>query len=819
VGGAVIGWRAGVGWTRAVTIRWACAGLLTMAVAAPVTSTTIRFIGLARSTWLRIVVDADQPSPPRLHVAYGDHPDEALPVAWEAAERSTLLGLNTDGPARLLAIDTDRGPAPPWLVQTWAPHWERVANPPALLVRGPGIVEILGSFRRLTLTFEPAPATVHIGWLDRHETVPLAGRPGPSSVTLTIPAVHRGWVLLPPRPIERLAIGSDEAGRGFSLLDATLRGAQPQAWSASSGLDGVVRAGGEVALAALRPLNHVSIWVRLAIWSLVTACGLLGLWGLRAVAVGVNRTLSRYELVTTRSGSWIGERTKRWTLGRVVAAVALCTLSYHLSYVLAVPAHFTFDSLGYYAFGRNFLHSHHLGSIATCRTPGYPGVVALSIFLFGDGVQPILVLQHLALCALGAVIVWFLYPRAGPLWSGIGGLLGGVSPVMSIAANIVWTEALFTTLATAALLVFLHADEPRPRAVAAAGLLAGLATLVRPNGIVLVALMVVWLFVKWWCSPSDRTAGRRLVLSASLMVAIFALVIAPWLVHMHRVAGAWALSDANCSQEGQTHVSLPRGVAPTNIFQLAGFMNLASQSDAVATLAISEPYRVFFQFFPARHRYYVEHFLPWPLIYDERFPGELLREYVRAFPGTYFRQVRDALVFNLSHVSFPGASVYVYPDVAEVLDFEITRAYPIVPKADPRMEPLARSPAISWSDAEILLTQMTATWAPRQSVLRSLHLRLNRAAASEWGWIMALGALGGVICLVLPGQARLVVLAAHAFIVAAAPAVVAMGADRYAMVGEPALYVLAVLLVSFMVHYRVRRRAVAADVMNDAAVA
>ena len=177
------------------------------------------------------------------------------------------------------------------------------------------------------------------------------------------------------------------------------------------------------------------------------------------------------------------------------------------------------------------------------------------------------------------------------------------------------------------------------------------------------------------------------------------------------------------------------GLTPTNIFQLAGFVNLISQNDAVGTLAIAEPHRAFYDFFPARHRYYVGRFLPWDLIYDDRYTGEVFREYLRVFPGTYVRQVRDALAFNLTHRATSGASIFRYPDVEDVLTFQRTRPYPIVPTADPRVAPLLAKRTLTWPEADVLLTQMTAAPAPAHSTSRSLHLRINRLALTLWGAI------------------------------------------------------------------------------------
>ena len=420
-----------------------------------------------------------------------------------------------------------------------------------------------------------------------------------------------------------------------------------------------------------------------------------------------------------------------------------CAVLYHLAYVFAVPPHFNFDSLGYYAFGRNLLYTGTLDAVGTCRTPGYPAAIALSIFLFGDQIQPLVFAQHLALCALGGVVVWFLYPRVGPLWSGAGGLLAGVSPIMSVVANIVWTETLFLVLATAALLLFLRSPDQRPRALVAAGVLAGAATLVRPNGIVIAVLMMAWIFLRWWCTAPATPRLGRLVAPSAIVAATVAAITAPWMLHFHRVTGHWGLSDASCSQEGQTPTAVAAGAQATNIFQLAGFVNLISQNENVTALAITEPHRVFFHFFPARHRYYAGRFLPAELTYDDRFTGEVFREYLRVFPGTYLRQVRDALIFNLAHVVPAPASIFPYPDVADVVQMYRVRSQPAAVAPDSRAAALRSAQTISWPDAQIMLDEMSA-WAAAPTAFRAWFLNVNRAAMTLWGAVTALGLCGGL---------------------------------------------------------------------------
>jgi hypothetical protein len=791
---------------RARRADWLAALSVAAIVAVPLTSTIIRFTGLQRSIWVRVVAGDDDSAPPRLRVRYGDLPSQTLPVSWDEAAPHTLLGLRADRPVTLLSIDTDRGVVPPWLAQTWAPDWTRMSHPPGLLVRGSGMVDAQGTFRRLTLTFAPGDATVDVGWLDRRATLRLSpDDTRPRSVTLEASEGHRGWVLLPPQRIDRLWIETSDDAKptSFSVREVAVAGPRPQVWSSGSGAVGALDAG-VVALAGVRPLNVMRAPTRAGIWAAVVAIQLGSLWVIACAAQRIRAFSQRFEFTESRLGRIIRERTNDWTVARVAAGVIVAGAVYHLSYVYSVPTHFTYDSLGYYAYGHDLLNARRLDAIGTCRTPGYPGAVALSILLFENPVRGLALIQHLAFCALGALVVWVLYPRIGAFWSGFAGLLVAVSPIMSITANMVWTEPLFIVFSTGALLVFIHGRGSRVM-WAAAGLLAGAATLIRPNGVVILALMLSWLFLAWWCAlPRARVAS--MTATAAIVSAGFAIVIAPWMVHFHRAAGHWALTDPDCAQEGQTHAARTSALTPTNIFQLAAFVNLISQNDAVGSLPIAEPHRAFYDFFPARHRYYVGTFVPWDLVYDDRYTGEMYREYLRAFPSTYMRQVRDALVFNLTHLVTAGPLIFRYSDVEDALTFQRARLPVGARPEDPRVERLLRAPTLSWSDAEVLLSYMTAAPTAGPGVWRQLHLRVNAVALSSWGLLTMLAAGATVFCVFAAGYRSFILLSMHALAVSAAPAVLGMAADRFAFVGESALYVLIGILLSFTLSHRWRQR-------------
>jgi hypothetical protein len=783
-------------------------------VAMPLTASIVRWAGLQRSTWMRITLRSAPAVPPALRVVYGD-PDQALPVTWDASATRTLIGLRADAPVRLLNIDTDRGVAPPWFLQTWGPGLERVSNPSALLIRDAGVIDLVGSFERLTLTFEPSRARVSVGWLDLEKSVDLSTTPNqPQTLTLELPTARRGWVLLPPVAMGRLEIRGEALAGPVVLDDVRIESAPPQVWSGPTAVPAIAADRGLV-LQGLRPVNAVALTQLTAIWASLTLAIVAILAGVAAIARRVQTGERRAKVFANGTAERAWTRAAGWPLAGVVVAVTAITFAYHVSYALAISPQYNFDSLGYYAFGRNLMHTGGFSAVATCRTPGYPAAIAMMTSLAGDRILPLIIVQHVSFCVLGGIVVWFLYSRVSPLWSAIGGLLAGASPAIAITASTVWTEALFVTLATMALLVFLKESEPRPRSLLIGGFLAGIATLIRPNGALVLVLMTGWLFLQWWCH-GIQGKRRRLVGRVVLLVTPFLVVCGPWIVHFHRETGRWGLSDANCGQPGQVHLALTRGLHPTNVFQLAAFINLTSQGDAASRLAITEPQRAFFTFFPARHRYYALQFFPWSLIYDDRYTGEVFREYVRGAWPTYVRQATDALVFNVANVRPAGSTIFVYPDLADLVDR--ARARPAFQPPNREVARLARLSPVTWANAEVLLADMAAHAVRDRPVMRARHLRVTQAAMQVWGISVALAVLGTAAVLLIPGDRRVSLLAIHVFSLAAAPAVLAMGVDRYAMEGEPVVYVLCVILLSLLFDRGIYRRSQTGGVVPSRAV-
>ncbi len=126
------------------------------------------------------------------------------------------------------------------------------------------------------------------------------------------------------------------------------------------------------------------------------------------------------------------------------------------------------------------------------RTPGYPWLIA-AVKELGWPMHAVLWVQ----CGLSVLGVWFVYAaslrligsrRAAMLAAGIAAL----HPAGWIAPNSVLAETLFTTLLLAGVYLLVRRDKS-VRHAAAAGLVLGLAALVRPVGVLLGLAGAMWL--------------------------------------------------------------------------------------------------------------------------------------------------------------------------------------------------------------------------------------------------------------------------------------------------------------------------------------
>jgi len=217
---------------------------------------------------------------------------------------------------------------------------------------------------------------------------------------------------------------------------------------------------------------------------------------------------------------------------------------------------------------------------------GYPALVALGYAVFGAKPAVAMALNAV-LGAASAVAAWSLLPRATARAARLalaGGLAVGLHPVLVPYTAAVMTEGVTTSLLVSAAALAARARvalEPRPWIVAT-GVLMGVATLVRPQSLVLAPVL------GWLAASSASTSGataskhryagfRRTAMRAIVVTATALAICAPWTarncVRMERCAlvsvnGGWNLAIGTQTETGGWHeITVPE--ACKTVFQEA----------------------------------------------------------------------------------------------------------------------------------------------------------------------------------------------------------------------------------------------------------
>ncbi len=244
----------------------------------------------------------------------------------------------------------------------------------------------------------------------------------------------------------------------------------------------------------------------------------------------------------------------------VLAAVTVLALGVRLAYALAVAPHASqpgdsklFQFLAYsLTHGQGYSTETSVFSGHPMPTAEHPPLYVLYLALFtklGLGTMN----EHRALsCLLGAAavaLIGLLGRRvAGPRVGLIAAAVAAVYPQLAVIDGTLISESLYAPLIVlSVLLAYRLIDRPGPRRAALLGGVIGLATLTRPDGLLLLLLLaapVLWLAGR----------GQRLPVFAACGLT-FVLVLSPWLIRnqiaMHRFPlistnGALTLPAANC---------------------------------------------------------------------------------------------------------------------------------------------------------------------------------------------------------------------------------------------------------------------------------
>ncbi len=227
---------------------------------------------------------------------------------------------------------------------------------------------------------------------------------------------------------------------------------------------------------------------------------------------------------------------------RFFVIVSLAALGLRLVFLLRFPAVVT-DSFIYGDIAKNWLQHGIYGlsgsgeiSPTYIRLPGYPAFLALIFSIFGiDNYRAVLVVQmfvDLGTCFLCADIAWRLL---GVNASKIAFWLAALCPFLinySAAALTETLEVFFTVLALNLAINALATQ--RNGSWAACGAACGGATLLRPDGALLVIAIEIYIIAVFIRDRHATARGLRLW-SAILLLAVAILPLCPWALRNWRV--------------------------------------------------------------------------------------------------------------------------------------------------------------------------------------------------------------------------------------------------------------------------------------------
>lgn len=205
------------------------------------------------------------------------------------------------------------------------------------------------------------------------------------------------------------------------------------------------------------------------------------------------------------------------------------------------------DSLAYQTLAFNLLDEHCyclIQGVTVNRAPLWPFIIAgLSLVSRAN------IIDRLFLCVADAGTCVLIYYLARDLFGKRVGLVAGlvacVYPALYIYTGWMYTESLFTFLQAAICYCVLRIQRSHGRSRRLwilCGVLLGLISLTRPNGVLAIGLVVVWTLILVWRQKLPREALLNVVLATLVGLA----VIAPWTVRNYVVSHSFVLvADAD----------------------------------------------------------------------------------------------------------------------------------------------------------------------------------------------------------------------------------------------------------------------------------
>ena len=222
-----------------------------------------------------------------------------------------------------------------------------------------------------------------------------------------------------------------------------------------------------------------------------------------------------------------------------LTALGLLAVLARLPWALLVHGGATSDSYFYYLSARSISEGHGysiMGHPTAFFPVGWPAFLAGLFFIAGPSVAAIKA-ANLVLWSLSAALAYALGRQLSGRTVGlVSGVLVAVSPTLTPYVTRASSEGLFIPLLLTVCLLLTRKDGVTPSLTrtASAGVLLGLAILVRSTAMLLPLILPLWLLLRRPLRESWR--------SAALLAVIPVLVLVPWALRNESTMGTFTLS-------------------------------------------------------------------------------------------------------------------------------------------------------------------------------------------------------------------------------------------------------------------------------------
>ncbi|GAC1625876.1 MAG: hypothetical protein NVS4B11_22120 [Ktedonobacteraceae bacterium] len=182
-----------------------------------------------------------------------------------------------------------------------------------------------------------------------------------------------------------------------------------------------------------------------------------------------------------------------------------------------------------------FCITDHIPTVG--RAPAWPILIAIIYHIAG----PQNLYARYFLCVLGAGTCVLLYLLASTLFNrhiGIfAGIIAALYPGLYIYDGWLYSESMYTFLLFASVYGFSQLQRTaQTRWAVLCGVLLGLLSLTRPNGLAVIVLALVWLLI---IGKIYRWPWRNIARSVALLAVISLAIVAPWTIRNYTVAHAF----------------------------------------------------------------------------------------------------------------------------------------------------------------------------------------------------------------------------------------------------------------------------------------